>query len=90
MAMEQAQRCLSCDHGPAAKRAHLHNDIPAALFLLRREDFICAALKFVGRFYKDTVQFLHQITTQSPSLLDCSSHATRAQFRQRQQRRNPS
>ena len=45
MAMEHAQRCLYCDHAHCAKGCPLHNDIPAALFLLGQEDFIGAALK---------------------------------------------
>jgi len=45
-AMEQAQRCLYCDHAPCTKGCPLHNDIPAALFLLGQGDFIGAALKF--------------------------------------------
>jgi len=47
MAMEQAQRCLYCDHAPCAKGCPLHNDIPAALFLLGQGDFVGAALKFM-------------------------------------------
>ena len=46
-AMEQAQRCLYCDHAPCSKACPLHNDIPAALFLLGQGDFIGAALKFM-------------------------------------------
>src|SRR5690349_18822586 len=46
-AIEQAQRCLYCDHAPCAKGCPLHNDIPAALFLLGQGDFIGAALKFM-------------------------------------------
>jgi glutamate synthase (NADPH/NADH) small chain len=46
-AMEQAQRCLYCDHAPCAKGCPLHNDIPAALFLLGQGDFVGAALKFM-------------------------------------------
>jgi glutamate synthase (NADPH) small chain len=34
MAIEQAQRCLNCEHAPCSKGCPLHNDIPAALFLL--------------------------------------------------------
>ena len=47
LAMEQAQRCLYCDHAPCTKGCPLHNDIPAALFLLGQGDFIGAALKFM-------------------------------------------
>jgi glutamate synthase (NADPH/NADH) small chain len=47
LAMEQAQRCLYCDHAPCSKACPLHNDIPAALFLLGQGDFIGAALKFM-------------------------------------------
>ena len=47
VAMEQAQRCLYCDHAPCSKACPLHNDIPAALFLLGQGDFVGAALKFM-------------------------------------------
>ena len=47
LAIEQAQRCLYCDHAPCNKGCPLHNDIPAALFLLGQGDFIGAALKFM-------------------------------------------
>ena len=47
MAMEQAQRCLYCDHAPCSKACPLHNDIPAALFMLGPGDFVGAALKFM-------------------------------------------
>ncbi len=47
IAMEQAQRCLYCDHAPCSKGCPLHNDIPAALFLLGQGDFVGAALKFM-------------------------------------------
>ena len=47
MAIEQAQRCLYCDHSPCTKGCPLHNDIPAALFLLGQGDFVGAALKFM-------------------------------------------
>src|SRR5207245_5188366 len=47
MAMLQAQRCLYCDHAPCSKGCPLHNDIPAALFLLGQGDFVGAALKFM-------------------------------------------
>jgi glutamate synthase (NADPH/NADH) small chain len=47
IAMEQAQRCLYCDHAPCSKACPLHNDIPAALFLLGQGDFVGAALKFM-------------------------------------------
>jgi glutamate synthase (NADPH) small chain len=46
-AIEQAQRCLYCDHAPCSKGCPLHNDIPAALFLLGQGDFVGAALKFM-------------------------------------------
>ncbi len=47
IAMEQAQRCLYCDHAPCIQGCPLHNDIPAALFLLGHGDFTGAALKFM-------------------------------------------
>ena len=47
MAIEQASRCLYCDHSPCNKGCPLHNDIPAAMFLLSQGDFIGAALKFM-------------------------------------------
>lgn len=47
VAMEQAQRCLYCDHAPCVKACPLHNDIPAALFLLGQGDFLEAARKFM-------------------------------------------
>ncbi len=47
MAMEQAQRCLYCDHSPCNKGCPLHNDIPSAMFLLSHGDFTGAALKFM-------------------------------------------
>src|SRR5690349_10851107 len=47
MAMEQAQRCLYCDHSPCNKGCPLHNDIPSAMFLLSQGDFTGAALKFM-------------------------------------------
>ena len=47
MAMEQAQRCLYCEHAPCTKGCPLHNDIPAALFALSQGDFAGAAYKFM-------------------------------------------
>jgi len=47
MAMEQAQRCLYCEHAPCTTGCPLHNDIPAALFLLSQGDFAAAAYKFM-------------------------------------------
>lgn len=47
MAIEQASRCLYCDHSPCNKGCPLHNDIPGAMFLLSQGDFVGAALKFM-------------------------------------------
>ncbi|HMK28643.1 MAG TPA: NAD(P)-dependent oxidoreductase [Terriglobales bacterium] len=47
LAMQQAQRCLYCDHAPCTTGCPLHNDIPAAMFLLGQGDFVGAALKFI-------------------------------------------
>jgi len=47
IAVEQAQRCLYCDHAPCVKACPLHNDIPGALFLLGQGDFVGAALRFM-------------------------------------------
>lgn len=47
IAVEQAQRCLYCEHAPCIKACPLHNDIPAALFLLGQGDFIGAAVRFM-------------------------------------------
>jgi len=46
-AMQQAQRCLLCEHSPCALGCPLHNDIPAALFALSQGDFVGAARKFM-------------------------------------------
>jgi glutamate synthase (NADPH/NADH) small chain len=46
-AMEQAARCLYCEHSPCNKGCPLHNDIPAALWLLSQGDFVGAAMKFM-------------------------------------------
>ncbi len=46
-AMQQAMRCLQCDHAPCSKGCPLHNDIPGALFLLSQGDFAGAATKFM-------------------------------------------
>src|SRR5689334_8106579 len=47
IAVEQAQRCLYCEHAPCIKACPLHNDIPGALFLLGQGDFVGAALRFM-------------------------------------------
>jgi glutamate synthase (NADPH/NADH) small chain len=46
-AMRQASRCLYCDHAPCNKGCPLHNDIPAAMFLIAQGDFLGAARKFL-------------------------------------------
>src|SRR5512146_3534658 len=46
-AIEQAQRCMYCEHAPCSKGCPLHNDVPAALFCISQGDFIGAALKFM-------------------------------------------
>jgi glutamate synthase (NADPH/NADH) small chain len=46
-AMEQAQRCMYCEHGPCSHACPLHNDIPAALFCMAQGDFAGAAMKFM-------------------------------------------
>src|SRR5512135_550984 len=47
IAVQQAQRCLYCDHAPCVSACPLHNDIPGALFLLGQGDFVGAALRFM-------------------------------------------
>ncbi|MGZ5234492.1 MAG: NAD(P)-binding protein, partial [Burkholderiales bacterium] len=46
-AIEQATRCLYCEHAPCTKGCPLHNDVPAALWLLSQGDFVGAAAKFL-------------------------------------------
>ncbi|HUK86595.1 MAG TPA: NAD(P)-dependent oxidoreductase [Terriglobales bacterium] len=46
-AIEQASRCLYCEHAPCTQGCPLHNDIPAALFLISQGDFVGAAQKFL-------------------------------------------
>lgn len=45
-AMEQASRCLLCEHAPCSRGCPLHNDVPAAMYLLAQGDFVGAAQKF--------------------------------------------
>lgn len=47
VAIEQASRCLYCEHAPCSQGCPLHNDIPAALFLLSQGDLLGAAGKFM-------------------------------------------
>ena len=47
MAIQEAQRCLLCEHSPCMQACPVHNDIPGAFFLLGQGDFIGAALKFL-------------------------------------------
>jgi len=47
VAMEQASRCLYCEHAPCSQGCPLHNDIPGALFLLAQGDLVGAAGKFM-------------------------------------------
>lgn len=46
-AIEQAQRCMYCEHAPCSKGCPLHNDVPAALFCISQGDFLGAARKFM-------------------------------------------
>src|SRR5947209_6746648 len=45
-AIEEAQRCLLCEHSPCMVACPLHNDIAAAFYLLGEGDVLGAALKF--------------------------------------------
>ncbi len=45
-AIEEAQRCLLCEHSPCMHACPLHNDIPRAFELLGEGDVVGAALKF--------------------------------------------
>ncbi len=47
LAIQEAQRCLLCEHSPCQQACPLHNDIPGALFLLGQGDIAGAALKFL-------------------------------------------
>lgn len=46
-AMEQAQRCMYCEHAPCSKGCPLRNDVPAALFCISQGDFLGAGRKFM-------------------------------------------
>ena len=46
-AIEQATRCLYCEHAPCTRGCPLHNDVPAALWHLSQGDFLAAAMKFL-------------------------------------------
>jgi glutamate synthase (NADPH/NADH) small chain len=46
-AMEQAQRCLMCEHAPCTRGCPLHNDIPTAMFLLSQGDIVGAGRVFL-------------------------------------------
>jgi len=47
LAMQEAQRCLLCEHSPCQQACPVHNDIPGAFFLLGQGDVVGAALKFM-------------------------------------------
>lgn len=46
LAVLEAQRCLLCEHAPCMQACPVHNDIPAAFFLLSEGDIVGAAEKF--------------------------------------------
>ncbi len=46
-AIQEASRCLQCQHQPCTYGCPAHNDIPAALWLLEQGDVCGAAMKFM-------------------------------------------